>query len=170
MLLFFYKIITGLTSPVVHSFLPLTLREISAYSFRHVNNFQLPLSKRSLVHDSFFYKAPVLWNSLPQYMKLSSRFAVLKNRITLFYHGKKRSIWHLHGSNPSATSLHWMFRLGHSPSNINMTSFWQCSCRYTETLGHLLRSLEAFSFPVITLPCICFLLNTSKIVRATVNS
>jgi len=51
MLLFFYNIKTGLTSPVLHSFLPMTLGEISAYSLRHVNNFQLPLSKRSLVHN-----------------------------------------------------------------------------------------------------------------------
>jgi len=35
MLLFFYKIKTGLTPPVLHLFLPLTLGEISAYSFRH---------------------------------------------------------------------------------------------------------------------------------------
>jgi len=60
MILFFCKIKTVLTSPVLHSFLPLTLGEISAYSFRHANNFQLPLFKRSLVHNSFFYKAPVL--------------------------------------------------------------------------------------------------------------
>ena len=58
MLLFFYKIKTGLTSFVLHSFLPLALREISAYSFRHANNFQLPLPKRSLVHNSFFTKLP----------------------------------------------------------------------------------------------------------------
>jgi len=69
MLLFFYKIITGLISPVLYSFLPLTLEELSAYSFRHANNFQLLLYKRSPVHNSFFYKAPVLWNSLPQYIK-----------------------------------------------------------------------------------------------------
>jgi len=43
MLLFVYKIKTGLTSPVLHSFLPLTLGEISAYAFLHANNFQLPL-------------------------------------------------------------------------------------------------------------------------------
>jgi len=53
------------------------------------------LSKRSLVRNSFFYKAPVLWNSLPQYIKLSSSFAAVKNRVTLFYHGKNRNIWHL---------------------------------------------------------------------------
>jgi len=138
MLLFFYKIKTGLTSSALHSFLPLTLGEISAYSFRHANNFQLPFSKRSLVHNSFFYKAPVLWNSLPQYIKLFSSFATFTNRITLFYHGKNRNIWHLQGSNPSATSLRCMFRLGHSPLNINMESFRQCSCGSTETLEHLL--------------------------------
>ena len=138
MILFFCKIKTVLTSPVLHSFLPLTLGEISAYSFRHANNFQLPLFKRSLVHNSFFYKAPVLWNSLPQYIKLSSSFAAFKNRVTLFYHGKNGNIWHLQGSNPFATSLRCMFRLGHSPLNINMKSFRQCSCGSTETLEHLL--------------------------------
>ena len=138
MLLFFYKIKTGLVSPVFHLFLLLTLGEISAYSFRHDNNFQLPLAKRSLVHNSFFYKAPVFWNSLPQYIKLSSSFSAIKNRITLFYHGKNRNIWHLQGSNPSATSLRCMFRLGHSPLNINMKFFWQRSCGSTETLEHLL--------------------------------
>jgi len=138
MLLFFYKIRTGLTYPVLHSFLPRTLGEISAYSFRHANNFQLPLSKRSLVHNSFFYKAPVLWNSLPQYIKLSSSFAAFKNRITLFYHGKNRNIWHLQGPNSSATSLRCIFCLGHSPLNTDMKSFRQCSCGSTETLEHFL--------------------------------
>ena len=136
MLLFVYKIKTDLTSPDLHSFLSLTLGEISAYSFRHANNFQLPLSKRSLVHNSFFYKAPVLWNSLPQHIKSSSSFAA--NRITVFCHGKNRNIWLLQGSNPSATSLRCVFRLGHSPLNINMKSFRQCSCGSTETLEHLL--------------------------------
>jgi len=137
-LLFFFKIKTGL---VLHSFLPLTLGEISAYSFRHANNFQLPLSKRILVglHNSFFYKAPVLWNSLPQYIKLSSSYAACKNRIILFYHGKNRNIWHLQKSNPYPTSLRCMFRIGHSPLNINMKSFRQCSCESAETLEHLLQ-------------------------------
>jgi len=138
LLLFFYKIKTGLTSPVLHSFLPQTLGEISAYSFRHANNFQLPLSKRSPVHNSFFNKAPVPGNFLPQYIKLSSSFAAFKNRITLFYHGMNCNIWHLQGSNPSATSLRCVFRLGHSPLNINMKSFRQWSCGSTETLEHLL--------------------------------
>jgi len=66
MLLFFYKIKTGLTSPVLHSFLPLTLGEISAYSFRHANHFQLPISKRSLVHNSLFYKASELPTTIHQ--------------------------------------------------------------------------------------------------------
>jgi len=44
-LVFFYKMNTRLNSPVLHLFLPLTLGEIQAYSFRHANNFQLPLSK-----------------------------------------------------------------------------------------------------------------------------
>jgi len=35
----------------LHLFLPLTLGDISAYSFRHGNNIQLPLSKRSLLHN-----------------------------------------------------------------------------------------------------------------------
>ena len=121
-LLFYFKIKTGL---VLHSFLPLTLGEISAYSFRHANNFQLPFSKRSLVYNSFFYKAPVLWNSLPQYIKLVYSFEAFKNRITLFCHGTNRNIWHLQGSNRSATSLRCMFRLGHSLLNINMKSFRQ---------------------------------------------
>ena len=38
----------------------------------------------------------------------------------------------------SPTSLRCMFRLGHSPLNINMKCFRQCSCGYTETLEHLL--------------------------------
>jgi len=49
-----------------------------------------------------FFKAPVLRNSLPQYIKLFSSFAAFENRITPFYHGKNRNMWHLHGSNPSA--------------------------------------------------------------------
>ena len=49
---------TGLASPVLHLFLPLTLGEISAYSFRHANNFPLPLSKLSPVHNSFFTTLP----------------------------------------------------------------------------------------------------------------
>jgi len=102
--MFFYKIKTGLSSPVLHSFLQLTLGEISVYSFDHENTYRIPLSKRSLVHNSFRYKAPVLWNFLPQYIILWSNFAAFKICLTLFHHGKKRSIWHLRGSNPSATS------------------------------------------------------------------
>jgi len=71
--LFFHKK-SSLTSPVLHSFLPLTAGEISAYSFRHAKNFQLPLCKRSLVHDSLFCKGTILWNSLPQYIELYSSF------------------------------------------------------------------------------------------------
>jgi len=137
-LVFFYKIKTGLTSPVLHSFSPLTLGEISAYSFRHANNFRLPLSKRSYVHNSFFYKAPVIWNSLPQYIKLSSSFAAFENSIILFYHGKNHNIWLLQGSIPYATSLRCMFCLGRRPLNLNMKSFRQGCCGSTETLEHLL--------------------------------
>jgi len=111
MLLFFYKIKTGLTSPVLHSFLPLTRGKISAYSLHHANNFQFPLSKRSLVHNSFFYKAPVLRNSLPQYIKLSSSFAAFKNRIALFYHGKNRNIWHLQAG-PAFSRLDRLLPIG----------------------------------------------------------
>jgi len=42
------------------------------------------------------------------------------------------------GSNPCATSLRSMFRLGRSTLNINMKAFRQCSCGSTETLEHLL--------------------------------
>jgi len=76
MLLFFYKIKTGLTSPVLHSFLPLTLGQVAAYSLRHANNFQLPLSKRSLVHNSSFYKALLLWCS---YQNISNYLLVLQH-------------------------------------------------------------------------------------------
>ena len=76
MLLFFYKIKTGLTSPVLHSFLPLTLGQVAAYSLRHANNFQLPLSERSLIHNSSFYNAPLLWCS---YQNISNYLLVLQH-------------------------------------------------------------------------------------------
>jgi len=105
MLIFFQKIKIGLSSPFLHSLLPLTLGEISVYSFRQEKNYRFPLSKRSLVHNSFRYKAPVLCNSLPQYIKLSSSFEAFKICLTLFYHEKERIILYLHGSCPTATSL-----------------------------------------------------------------
>jgi len=55
-------------------------------------------------------------------------------RITLFYHGKKGNIYRLRWSNSPATSLHYMFRLGHNSVNINMKCFRQCSCGSNETL------------------------------------
>ena len=58
-------------SPVLHSFLPLAIEEISACLLRHANNFQPPLSKRSLVHNSIFYKDQLN-------IKLSSSFTAFK--------------------------------------------------------------------------------------------
>ena len=144
-LLVLYKIKTGFSSLALHSFLPLTLGEISAYPLHHAYNYQLPFSKRSLVHNAFFYKTPLLWNSLPQYIKLSSSFAAFKNGITHFHHGKEHNTWHLHGSKPPTTSVHCMFRPGHSSLNNNMNSFRCCSCGFTETLEHLLLHLP-FNF------------------------
>ena len=103
----------------------------------HVKSVQLPLSKRSQCRIPF-YTAPLLLTSLQQHVRLSSSFSEFRIRIIHFYHGNKRNTWHLHGSNPSATSLRCMFRLGHR-SHINIKSFRQCSCGSTVTLEHLLQ-------------------------------
>ena len=82
MLLFFYEVKTGLTSLVLHSFSLLTLGEISAYSFRHANNFQLPFSKCSLVHNGNCYHNTSNYFLVLQHLKtVSPSFTMARNAI-----------------------------------------------------------------------------------------
>ena len=114
MFLSFYKLKAGLTSPVLYSFLPLTLEKYQPIHCVMPIIFSFPSRKVCWCIFQFFYKTRLLWNSLRQYIKLSSIFAAFKNRINHFYHGNKRNTCQLRGSSPFTTSLRCVFRLGHS--------------------------------------------------------
>lgn len=111
-------------------------RQLQKKSQHTLSYFDLPISKRSLLYNSLFYKAPLLWNSLPQHIKLSCSFSAFIIHFTRFNHEKKHNTWHLNGSNRSVTSLRSILCLGHSLLNINLKSFCQCSRGFKETLEH----------------------------------
>ena len=90
------------------------------------------------VHESFTVGRENKVDSLPQCIKLSSSFAAFKIRITSFTMARI-AIFGTGKSQIHPLPHYAVFRLGHSPLNINMKSFRQCTCGSTETLEHLLQ-------------------------------
>jgi len=119
--------------------------EFVPYTLRHNLDVQIPLFKKSLAF-TFFSERPVaygilspcsLWNSLPLEIKSSPSHPNFMNRLKSYYHVAKQNTHHILGVNPRSISVRCMFRLAHSPLNINKKSYRTCVCGDIETEIHL---------------------------------
>jgi len=115
-LLHYYKIMFGMTSPTLHHLISKMYKDLSPHMLRNSLYVQIPLAKKN-TFNSFFRKAASLWNALPMSVKSSASFSSFQLRLETFYCGSKRNCWHLHGSNPRNTSLRCRVRLGHGVLN-----------------------------------------------------
>ena len=113
-------------------------KDLSPYLLRNSFNVQIPLAKKNILFNSFFWKAASLWNALPIFIKSSASFSSFKSRLETFYCGSKHNCWHLHGSNPRNTSLRCRLRLGHSVLNLKKRTYRMCLCGNKEKEEHLL--------------------------------
>ena len=79
-LLLFYQIKSKISSMYLSSVLPRSLKESSCYNLRKTV-YPVPILNRQSSFKSFYPRAVILWNSLPQYVQVSASLAVFKKRL-----------------------------------------------------------------------------------------
>ena len=142
-LLMFYKMVNNLVPQYLRDLLPPRVADISNYPLRNAQNRSLPLARTSKYKSSFLPSTTVLWNYLPENIRLSPSFASFKSnlhRSTMtpspspwFYTGTRYvNILHtrMRLNNPALNT--YLFRTGRSP-----TSSCECGSR-SETIKHYL--------------------------------
>ena len=127
-----------MASPTQQPLISKMYKFLSKCMLRNSLNVQIPLTKKNVLLNSFFWKAASLGNALHVVVKSSDSFMSFKLHLETFFCGSKRNCLHLHGSIPSSTSLRCKLHLSHSVLNMNKCTYRLCSYGSKETEEYLL--------------------------------
>ena len=81
-LLLFYQIKSKISPTYLSSVLPRSFKETPCYNLRRTG-YPVPILNRQSSFKSFYPRAVILWNSLPQYVQVSASSAIFKKRLAV---------------------------------------------------------------------------------------
>jgi len=141
-LIYYYKIVNGLTPHYLHDLLPPRVADISNYPLRNALNRSLVPARTMRYKQSFLPSTTVLWNTLPDSVRVSATLSTFKKSLNNIKQPPSPPHWRYTGSryanilhtrlrvnNPALNA--YLFRSGRSPI---------CSCN----CGHRLENIKHF--------------------------
>ena len=146
-LILFYKMVNHLSPTYLSSLVPPMNSEVSNYSLRNADDFQVPLSRTSLYSTSFLPSTTREWNSIPSEFRNSDSLLQFKRYLnrnnviipTYYYKGlRKAQVMHTRlRTNCSALNHHLFSK--------NIVDSPLCSCGSIENNYHYLFNCQKYT-------------------------